>query len=180
MWTVGWATSKCTQDSQNVCTKSFLYLVYNAKKPSIFRPSANIVISTLSMAPTPVWQHHQHTHETSKNFVYGLVLGPLQFQSTGQNTPFNLKINNFDSSGIQEKFNTPPLKPNQNWAQLQKPQLTPYKTLYAFFRSPSGQGVMPTNLLPVIVPRIEPICTHSHLHKIGPGLQARIKVSFLQ
>ena len=30
--------------------------------------------------------NHQHTHKTSKNFMYAFVLGPLQFQPTGQNT----------------------------------------------------------------------------------------------
>ena len=45
---------------------------------------------------------------------------------------------------------------NQNWTQFQKAQLTPYETMYAFSRSPPGQGVMPTNLLPVIAPRMEP------------------------
>ena len=60
-------------------------------KKSIFSPSAKIKICTLSKAPPPVWPHHQHTHKTSKNFTYGFVLGPLQFQSTGQNTHLTSK-----------------------------------------------------------------------------------------
>ena len=32
-----------------------------------------------------------HTHKTSKNFTYGFVLGPLQSQSTGQNTHLTSK-----------------------------------------------------------------------------------------
>ena len=52
-------------------------------KKSIFSPSARIKVYTLSKAPPPVRPHH---HKPSKNFTYGLVLGPLQFQSTDQNT----------------------------------------------------------------------------------------------
>ena len=51
---------------------------------------------------------------------------------------------------------------HSNWAQFQKAQLTPYKTMYAFSRSPPGQGVMLTNLFPVIAPRMEPSYTHFH------------------
>ena len=75
---------------------------------------------------------------------------------------FDLKNSNFGYAGFQEKFDTPPLKQTKTaWAQFQKNQLTPYKTRYAFSRSPPGQGVMPTNLLPVIAPRMEPSYTHS-------------------
>ena len=42
--------------------------------------------------------------------MYGFVLGPLQFQSTSQNT-FDLKNSNCGCAGFQEKFDTPPLKP---------------------------------------------------------------------
>ena len=49
----------------------------------------------------------------------------------------------------------------------------------SFSHSPLGQGAMPTNLLLVIAPRMEPSYTHSRYHKIGQGLQAQ-KVSFLQ
>ena len=38
---------------------------------------------------------------------------------------------------------------NQNWNQFQKAQLSPYKNKYTFSHSPPGQGVMPTNLLPL-------------------------------
>ena len=76
--------SNCSQDSQKVCTK-LLSLPDNAKKSSIFSPSAKIKICTLSKAPPP---HHQHTH---KYFTYGFVLGPIQFQSTSQNTHLTSK-----------------------------------------------------------------------------------------
>ena len=85
MWTGGWVMSKSTQDSQNVGTK-LLSLPDNAKKFT----SAKIKILTLSKGP-PVWPHHQHTHKTSKNFTYVFVLGPLQFQSTGQSTHLTSK-----------------------------------------------------------------------------------------
>ena len=73
---------------QKVCTK-LLSLPDNAKKTSFFSASAKIKICTLSKAPPPVWQHHQHMHKTSKYFMYRFVLEPLQFQSTGQNTHLN-------------------------------------------------------------------------------------------
>ena len=60
-------------------------------KNSIFSPSAKIKTCTLSKAPPPVWPHHQHTHKSSKNFTYGFVLRPLQFQSTSQNTHLTSK-----------------------------------------------------------------------------------------
>ena len=52
--------------------------------------------------------------------------------------------------------------PNQ--PKLSPVQFTPrpYKIMYAFSHSLPGQGLMPTNLLPVIVPRMEPSYTHSH------------------
>ena len=75
---------------------------------------------------------------------------------------FKTESSNFGYAGFQEKFDTPPLKPTNTEPSFQKAQLTPYKTTYAFSRSPPGQGVMPTNLLPVIAPRMEPSYTHSH------------------
>ena len=59
-----------------------------------------------------------------------------------------------DTTQVHSQFTS--TQTNQNWAQFQKAQLTPYKTMYAFSCSPPGQGVMPTNLLPVIAPRMEP------------------------
>ena len=81
--------------------------------------------------------------------MYRFVLELLQFQSTGQ-THTDLKNLNFRYAGFQKKFNTPLLKPTKTEPSFQKAQLTPYKTMYAFLRSPPGQGVMPINLLPVI------------------------------
>ena len=149
MWTDGWIMSKCTQDLQKVSTK-LLSLPDSAKNLN-FSSSAKIKICTLSKAPPPVWPHHQHTHKLSKKLTYRFVLGSLQFQSPGQNTHL------FACAGFQDTL----LETNQNWAQFQKARLTPYKTMYAFSHSPPGQGVMPTNLLPVIDPRMEPSYTHS-------------------
>ena len=48
---------------------------------------------------------------------------------------------------------TPPTETDQILAQFQKAQLTPYKLAsYAFFPL-TGQGIMSTNLFPVIAPR---------------------------
>ena len=70
---------------------------------AIFSPWATIKICTLSKAPPPIWPCHQHTHKTSENFTYGFVLGPLQFQSTGQSTHLTsgIKNSNFESSSFQ-------------------------------------------------------------------------------
>ena len=76
MWTDRWVMPKCTQNSQS------LY------QTAIFSPSAKIKVSTLSKTPHPVWPP---THRSSKNFTYGFILGPLQFQSTDQNTHLTSK-----------------------------------------------------------------------------------------
>ena len=60
MRTYRWVMSNCSQDSQNVCTKLFLYLIM--PKNSIF------LLPQLSL----VWPLHQHIHKSSKNFTYGL------------------------------------------------------------------------------------------------------------
>ena len=59
------------------------------------------------------------------------------------------------------KKNSTPLY--QKWAPFHKSQLTLYKTRYAFFCSPLGQGVMPTNLLPLMAPWMEPSYMHAHI-----------------
>ena len=61
----------------------------------------------------------------------------------------------FGYVGFPKKNRCSSTETNQNWAQFQKAQLTPYKLgMYAFFfHSPPSQGVMSTNLLPVIGPR---------------------------
>ena len=92
--------------------------------------------------------------------MHRFVLKPFQFQSTGQ-THIDLKNSNFGYAGFQEKFKTPPLKPTKTEPSFLEAQLTPYKTMYAFSCSPTGQGVMPINLFPVIAPRMEPSYTHS-------------------
>ena len=45
------------------------------------------------MAQRIVWPHCQNTHKISENFTYGFVMGPLQFQSTGQNLQLTFKKN---------------------------------------------------------------------------------------
>ena len=138
----------------------FLHLIMQ-KKPSIFNPSAQIKICTLSKAPPPVW-HIINTHtkqlKTSR-LPYKFVLGPLHFQSYRSKQTFDLKNNN-----LRKDWHTL-TQTNQNWVQFQKAQLTPYIASCAFSHSPPGQGVMFTNLLPVIATRMEP---HSHLHKTRP------------
>ena len=131
----------------------------------------------------------------------GFVLGQLQFRSTSQNIHLTWKTAILAMLAVKKNtthlhlvsYPDPPLgvlkgglgmrltstQTNQNWAQFQKAQLTPYKTRYAFSRLPPGQGNMYTNLLPVIAPRMELTYTHSRYHKSRRGLLAR-KVSFLQ
>ena len=112
------------------------------KKKSIFSPSAKIKICTFSKTKWKLynlsWDHFNsslyiymlNTHLTSKTTIWLHWLWKIQHTLT---------------------------QTNQNWAQFQKAQLTPYKTRYAFSSSPPGQGVMSTNLLHVIPPRMEPI-----------------------
>ena len=75
---------------------------------------------------------------------------------------FELKNSHFACAGFQEKFDTPPLKPTKTEPSFRKLNSPPTKLHYAFSRLPPGQGVMPTNLLPVIAPRMEPSYTHMH------------------
>ena len=126
------------------------------KKNSIFSPSAEIKICTLSKGLTTSSTHtHTHTHKTSENFMYGFVMGPLQFQTISQNTHLTSKTAIWLcwlSRKIDSYTHT---QTNQNWFQFQKAQLIPYKTRYAFSFLTPGQGVMSTNLLPVIAPSTE-------------------------
>ena len=119
-----------TQDSQKVCTK-LLSLPDKAKKTQFLVPQLKYKICTLSKAPPPVWPHHQHTHKTSKNFTYGFVLGPLQFQSTGQNTHLTSK-SHFGYAGFQEKFDTPRLKPAKTEPSFRKLNSPPTKVRMLF------------------------------------------------
>ena len=64
---------------------------------------------------------------------------------------------------------------NQNWAQFQKAQLTPYKTMH--FPAHLHARELCPQIYSLSLPL--PSYTHSRQHKIGRGLQAR-KVSFLQ
>lgn len=75
-----WLRSKCTQDSQ----KSFLSLPDNAK----IIHSAKIKICTLSTPSLTT----SSTQNTSENKMHAFVLGPLQFQSTDQNTHLTSKM----------------------------------------------------------------------------------------
>ena len=65
----------------------FLYLI--VIKNSIFSPSAKKFAPSPRLHPQS--DHTINTHKTSKNFMYGFVLGSLQFQSTGQNTHLTSK-----------------------------------------------------------------------------------------
>ena len=125
-----------------------------SKKNLIFSSSAKIKIYTLSKAPSSTPPHHPHQHKTSENFTYGFVLGPLQFQSTGQNTHLTSKTAIW-LCWLSRKTQHTHSQNNQNWFQFQKAQLIPYKTRYAFSFLTPGQGVMSTNLLPVIAPSTE-------------------------
>ena len=81
---------------------------------SIFIPSAKI----LSKASPSIWSHHHHTHKTSEIFTYRFVLGPLQFQSTGWNTPLtwkNSKLAMLGSKSTQEWVATVRVF-NSNWS----------------------------------------------------------------
>ena len=130
----------------------FLYLIM--PKNSIFSPSA-------SLHPLQGSTSHLITSSThTQNFTYGFVLGPLQFKSTSQNIHLTSKtmilamlVLKKDSTHLHS--NQPKLRP------VSESSTHPYKTMYVFSRSPPGQGVMPTNLLPVIAPRMEPSFTYS-------------------
>ena len=160
--------SKCTKDSPNVCTK-MLSLHKNAKKHAFFE-SLSYNVCTLSKAPPSVWPHYQHTHTHNKWKLYkwicfGITSIP-DFQSTGQSSHLALKatiwVLAFKKNSTHPYLNQQKLSQNlsQNWAKFQKAQLTLCKTSYAFSHLPSDQGVMLTNLLPVIVSRMEPSYTH--------------------
>ena len=64
--------------------------------------------------------------------MYGFVLGPLQFQSTGQNTHLISKTVIFDYVGFQEKFDTPPLKPTKTEPSFRKLNSSPTKLCMLF------------------------------------------------
>ena len=91
--------------------------------------------------------------------VQGFVMGPLQFHSTVQNPQLALKKQHFGYVGFHEKFDTFPIKPKLT---LVSERSTHHPTKLYRYGSPSGQGVMSTNLNLVTVPRIEPSYTHSH------------------
>ena len=58
--------------------------------------------------------------------MYGFFLGPLQFQSTSQNTHWP-QNSNFGCAGFQEKFDTPPLKPTKTETSFTKVNSPPTK-----------------------------------------------------
>ena len=80
----GWGMS-----SQNVCTK-LLSLSDNATKTQFLVPQHKNLHPLQGSTPS-LTIPSSHTHKTSKNFAYGFVLGPLQFQPTGQNTHLTSK-----------------------------------------------------------------------------------------
>ena len=134
----------------------FLYLIM-----PIFSPSATIKICTLSKAPPSVWPHHQHTHKTSENLRYWFVLGPFQFQSRGQNIPLTSKSAIWLCWLSRKSWHTP-LKPTKTEPSFRKLNSPPTKLGMLFpAHLHVGRGVMSTNPLPVIAPRMEPTCTHS-------------------
>ena len=61
----------------------------------------------------------QHTHKSSKNFKYGFVLGPLQFQSSSQNTHLTSKAVILAVLALK-KFDMPPLKPTKTETSFRK------------------------------------------------------------
>ena len=65
----GWVISKCTQDSQKVCTK-LLSLSDNAKKLN-FRPSAKVKTLRVDLS----WDHStgQNTHLSSKTVILAVL-----------------------------------------------------------------------------------------------------------
>ena len=126
-------------------------------KNSIFSPSAKINICTLSKAP-PQSDHiiNMHTHKISENLRMDFH-GTTSILVYRPKHTSDLKNSNFGYAGFQEKFATPPPKLSQVSESSTHP-LQNYR--YAFFCSPPGQGVMSTNLLPVIATRMEPSYTH--------------------
>ena len=61
--------------------------------------------------------------------MYGFVLGPLPFQSTGENTHLTSETVILAKLASNQNNST---KLHSNWAHFQKAQLTPYKTMYDF------------------------------------------------
>ena len=86
MWRDEWINSKCTQDLQKVRTK-LPFLPDNAKKNSIFSPSAKIKICTLSKAQSNHIIHtHTHTHtQNSKNITYAGTTSIPGYRPMSQN-----------------------------------------------------------------------------------------------
>ena len=149
--------SNRSQDSQKIGPNCFLCLIM-----PIFSPSAIIKICTLSKAPPPVWpHHHQHTHKSSKNFTYGLVLGTTSIPVYKPKHKFDLKKSNlavlaFKKNSTHLHSNQPKLKP------VSESSTHSLRNYVCFFPLTSRPGsYMPTNLLPVIAPRMEPSYTLS-------------------
>ena len=97
-------------------------------------------LPSLTTSSTP------HTKQV-KNLTYGFVLGPFQFQSTGQNTHLTSKTVILPVLAFTKKIRHTSTQTNEpSFRKLNSP---PTKMRMLFFCSPPGQGVMPTNLLPV-------------------------------
>ena len=151
-----WDTNNNTHEPQDRVHKKFallrfLYLIMS--KNSIFSHSA-----TLSKAPPPVWPHYLHTHTKQVKTLH-MDLSWNHFNSSLQAKGYIWP--QFWLCWLSRKIWHTSTQTKQNWAQFQKAQLALYKTRYAFCRSPPGQGVLSTNILPVITPRMELSYTHS-------------------
>ena len=155
MWMAKWAKSKIPKKFVPNCSLYLIMPIFSSSaKPKILNPLQG-----------SVWPHCQHTH-TQQNktecmamrdltsrpvvflgrcgslIVHGFVMGPLQFQSTVQNSQLALKKQHFGYVGFHEKFDTlplkPKLKPTKTDPSFRKIHSSPYKTRYGW---PSGQGV---------------------------------------
>ena len=106
MWTDGWVMSKSTHKIHQIFVPNcFLYLIM--PKNSIFRPSVKIKCAP-SPRPHPQSDHIINTH------MYGFVLGPLQFQSTGQNAHLTSKAIIWLCWLSRKNQHTPSLKTEPN------------------------------------------------------------------
>jgi len=101
-----------------------------------------------------------NTHTlTSENFTYGFVLGP--FHSSLYRSKHTASKTAIWLCWLSRKIWHPPVKPTKTKPSFRKLNSPPAKVGMLFCHSPPGQGIMSTNLLPVIAPRMKPSYTHS-------------------
>ena len=126
-----------------------------AKKNSIFSPSAKIKKFTPS----------SRLHTKKKlNFMSGFILGPLQFQSTGQNRYLTSKT-----------VILAVLASKKNWTHLhsKQPKLNT-KSCMLFTAHLQARELCPQTYSLLLPPRIEPSYIHSRQHKIRCSLTSPI------